>query len=54
MSGAGSQAADPREVARSRFASYNETYGTLAGAVVLLLWLYLTSLVILVVPRHTS
>ena len=32
----------------SRFASYNETYGTLAGAVVLLLWLYLTSLVILV------
>ena len=32
----------------SRFGSYNETYGTLAGAVVLLLWLYLTSLVILV------
>lgn len=32
----------------SRFASYNETYGTLAGAVVLLLWLYLTSLVVLV------
>ncbi|HEV8114849.1 MAG TPA: YihY/virulence factor BrkB family protein [Acidimicrobiales bacterium] len=31
-----------------RFASYNDTYGTLAGAVVLLLWLYLTSLVILV------
>ena len=31
-----------------RFASYNETYGTLAGAVVLLLWLYLTSLAILV------
>ena len=32
----------------SRFASYNETYGTLAGAVVLLLWLYLTSLVVLI------
>lgn len=31
-----------------RFGSYNETYGTLAGAIVLLLWLYLTSLVILV------
>ncbi len=30
-----------------RFASYNETYGTLSGAIVLLLWLYLTSLVIL-------
>ena len=31
-----------------RFASYNETYGTLAGAVVLLLWLYLTALAVLV------
>lgn len=31
-----------------RFASHNETYGTLAGAVVLLLWLYLTALAILV------
>ena len=31
-----------------RFGSYNETYGTLAGAIVLLLWLFLTALVILV------
>jgi len=31
-----------------RFGKYNQTYGTLAGAVVLLLWLYLTSLAVLI------
>ncbi len=32
----------------SRFGSYNETYGTVAGVIVLMLWLYLTSLIVLV------
>ena len=31
----------------SRFGSYNETYGALAGVIVLLLWLFLTSFMIL-------
>src|SRR3954453_24037110 len=31
----------------SRFGSYNKTYGTLAGAVVLLLWLWITNLALL-------
>ena len=31
----------------SRFGSYNETYGTLAGVVVLLLWLFLTAYIVL-------
>jgi membrane protein len=32
----------------SQFGSYNETYGSLAGVVVVLLWLWLTAIVILV------
>jgi membrane protein len=31
----------------SNFASYNETYGTLGGAIVLLMWLFLTCFVVL-------
>ena len=31
----------------STFGSFNETYGSLAGIVVLLLWLHLSSLIIL-------
>ncbi|MGD9512345.1 MAG: YihY/virulence factor BrkB family protein [Geminicoccaceae bacterium] len=31
----------------SRFASYNEVYGVLGGAIILLLWLYLSALAIL-------
>lgn len=31
----------------SNFARYNETYGAIAGVIVLLLWLYLTSFVVL-------
>ncbi|MBB4657514.1 YihY/virulence factor BrkB family protein [Parvularcula dongshanensis] len=31
----------------SNFASYNETYGTIGGAVILLMWLYLTCFVVL-------
>ncbi len=31
----------------SNFASYNETYGVLGGAIILLMWLYLSALVIL-------
>jgi membrane protein len=32
----------------SQFASYNETYGALGGAAILMLWMYMTGLVILV------
>jgi len=32
----------------SRFGSYNETYGSLAAIVVVLLWLYLSALVLII------
>lgn len=32
----------------SNFGSYNETYGTLGGVIVLLLWMYVSSLIVLV------
>ena len=32
----------------SNFASYNETFGTLGGVIVLLMWLWLSGLVILI------
>jgi membrane protein len=32
----------------SRFADYNETYGSLGGVIVLMLWFYLSSLAVLV------
>jgi len=31
----------------------NQTYGTLAGVIVLMLWLYLTGYIVLLVPRST-
>lgn len=32
----------------SNFASYNETYGTLGGVIVLLLWIYVSALIVLI------
>ena len=31
----------------ANFASYNQTYGTLGGAIILLMWLYISAFVIL-------
>lgn len=36
------------------FASYNGTYGTMAGVVVFLLWLWITNLAILLGPRRST
>ena len=38
----------------SNFASYNETYGTIGGAIVLLMWLYLTCFVVLLGAEVTA
>ena len=34
------------------FASYNKTYGTLAAVIVLLMWLYLSAIVVLLGVMH--
>ena len=43
----GYSAASPSTSTSTTFGSYNETYGTLAGVIVLLLWLHLTSYIFL-------